>query len=398
MTASRRIVVLASVAVALTATWLVLAFGTDFGPAQRRCLVHGGAWPMLDWNFVRLAADFPDAYVKTDLPEAFPGSGPIERADICNPPLPMLLVRVFPATFGGGLAATAIGAFAYLAAAAFYLRRRAGIATGWAVVALAATLPFLFAVQVGNVILYAAAAGVVFLAFCDSESRSGRIAAALALAFAFAVKISPAALGVLYFAAWRKQWRYAALAAAAGGLLLTVPFAAYGGVAGFAEWLACAAANTEKYEFRNVIGLYGVFYALGRMLGRYPEWYASAHSLVHALSAVMGAGALAMSAWRKAVPAERAFLAAAGMLMLPPTMMIYTLLFVLPAILALPGRAAALTFVALACPLQVFVGENSLLPLLSAVAFLVLVIRVLVTSGGELRGELRGDAKANNLV
>ena len=238
MTTPRRTFAIASVAVALTATWLVLAFATDLGPAQRSCLVHGGAWPMLDWNFVRLAADFPDAYVKTDLPEVFPGSGPIERADVCNPALPMLLVRLFPATFGGGLAATLVGAFAYLAAAVLYLRRRSGGATPWSVAALAATLPFLFAVQVGNVILYAAAAGVVFLALYDAESRSERIAAALALSFAFAVKISPAALGVLYFAAWRKQWRYAALAAAAGVLLLAVPFAAYGGAAGFAEWLA----------------------------------------------------------------------------------------------------------------------------------------------------------------
>ena len=373
MTTPRRTFAIASVAVALTATWLVLAFGTDLGPAQRSCLVHGGAWPMLDWNFVRLAADFPDAYVKTDLPEVFPGSGPIERADVCNPALPMLLVRLFPATFGGGLAVTLVGVFAYLAAAVLYLRRRSGGATFWSVAALAATLPFLFAVQVGNVILYAAAAGVVFLALYDAESRSERIAAALALSFAFAVKISPAALGVLYFAAWRRQRRYAVLAAAAGVLLLAVPFAAYGGAAGFAEWLACAAANTQKYEFRNVIGLYGVFYALGRSLGRYPDWYASAHALVHALSAVLGAGALAMSAWRKAAASERAFLATAGMLMLPPTMMIYTLLFALPAILALPGRAAAVTFVALACPLQLFVGGGSLQPIFSAGAFLFLV-------------------------
>lgn len=363
-------------AAAVTALWVLLLFLPDTRLSQLSCFIFYGDVPMLDWNFIRFAAGFPDAYANANLPEVFAGAGPIPRADVCNPPLAMLLVRIFPATFGWGVAVTAFGTVLYLLAAAFYLRRRAGIVAPWVAGTLVATFPFFAAFVVGNVILFAAAAGLVFLALYDSDSRRERIFAALALAFAFAVKISPAALGVLYLANWRKQFPYALLAAGAAVLLLLLPFAAYGGFEGFGNWLSCAAANSAAYEKRNIIGLYGVFYTLGVVLGKYGQWYPSAHVVMHALSALLGLGALAVAAWGRRTPVERTFLAAAGMVMLPPTMMIYTLLFVLPAVLALPGRLAAVAFVALASPLQIFLGGHSVQPLLSAFAFLLLVLQV----------------------
>lgn len=367
----------------VTAFWVFLVILPDTSLSQLSCFVLYGKVPMLDWNFIRHAADFSDAYVNVNLPEVFAGAGPIRKADICNPALAMLLVRIFPATFGWGVAVTALGTALYLLAAAFYLRRRVGVAAPWAAGTLVATLPFYAAFLVGNVILFAAAAGLVFLALYDSESRHERVVAALALAFAFAVKISPVALGVLYFAAWRKQWRYAALAAGVAVLLLLVPFAAYGGLEGFGNWLSCAAANSAYYESRNIIGLYGVFYALSAAFGKYWQWYPSAHGVMHMLSAMLGLGALAVAAWGRKTPVERTFLATAGMVMLPPTMMIYTLLFALPTMLALPGRAAALAFVAVVSPLQVFIAGYSIQPLLSAAAFLFLAVGVLLPNRSE---------------
>lgn len=365
-------------AAAVTALWVVLLFLPDTRLSQLSCFIFYGDVPMLDWNYIRFAAGFPDAYVNANLPEVFPGAGPIPKADICNPALAMLLVRMFPATFGWGVVVTVLGTALYLLAAAFYLRRRSGIAAPWAAGTLVVTFPFYAAFLVGNVILFAAAAGLVFLALYDSDSRRERIVAALALAFAFAVKISPVALGVLYLANWRRQVPYALLSAGAAVLLLLVPFAAYGGLAGFENWLSCAAANSAYYENRNIIGLYGVFYTLGVVLGKYGQWYPCAHGIMHALSAVLGLVALAAAAWGRRTPVERTFLATAGMVMLPPTMMIYTLLFALPTVLALPGRLAAVAFVALSSPLQVFLGGHSIQPLLSAVAFLLLAVEVLV--------------------
>ena len=369
-----RILATCLVAAGVTALWVFLLFLPDTHLSQLSGLVLCGKVPMLDWNFIRNAADFSDAYANPSLPEVFSGAGPIPKADVCNPALAMLLVRMVPATFGWGVSVTALGTALYLLAAALYLRRKVGIAAPWASGTLIATFPFYAALVTGNVILFAAAAGLVFLALHDSESRRERVVAALALAFAFAVKISPVALGALYFAAWRRQWRYAALAAGVAVLLLLVPFAAYGGLEGFGNWLSCAAANSACYEHRNVIGLYGVFYTLGIALGKYAHWYASAHGIMHSLSAVLGLGALAVAAWGRKTPVERTFLATAGMVMLPPTMMVYTLLFALPTILAMPGWKAALAFVAIASPLQVFVGGHSLQPLLSAAAFLFLVL------------------------
>lgn len=379
----RRLLVTCLAAAAVTALWTFLLFLPDTHLPQLSCFVFCGKIPMLDWNFVRYAASFSDAYANADLPEVFAGAGPIRRADVCNPALAMLLVRMVPATFGWGVAVTMLGTALYLLAGALYLRRKVGIAAPWAAGTLVVTFPFFAAFVVGNVILFAAAAGLVFLTLYDSESRRERVVAALALAFAFAVKISPVALGALYFAAWRRQWRYAALAAGVAVLLLLVPFAAYGGLEGFGNWLSCAAANSACYEHRNLIGLYGVFYALGVALGKYGQWYPSAHGVMHMLSALLGFGALAVAAWGRKTSVERTFLATAGMVMLPPTMMIYTLLFTLPTMLALPGRAAALAFVAVACPLQVFIGGYSIQPLLSAAAFLFLAVGVLVTRSRE---------------
>lgn len=387
MNGHRRLAVTCLATAAVAALWVLLLFLPETNRPQLSCFIFFGDAPMLDWNFIRYAADFPDAYSNANLPEACPGLGPIPRADVCNPALAMLLVRLLPSAFAWGVAVTVTGTLLYLLAAALYFRRRTGVASPWVAGTLLATFPFFAAFVVGNVILYAAAAGLVFLALYDSDSRSERVIAALALAFAFAVKISPAVLGVLYFAYWRRHWPYALVSAFAAVLMLLVPFAVYGGVEGFGNWFACAAANSAAYESRNVIGLYGVFYTLGMMLGRYAEWYPSGHVPVHALSAVLALAALASAAWGRRSPVERTFLATAGMVMLPPTMMVYTLLFVLPPVLALPSRRSALAFVALACPLQVFVAGHSLQPLVASAAFLLLVLVTLFVRHGDVADE-----------
>ena len=320
------------------------------------------------------------------------------RCDSCYPALGSALVKPFPFEAGGWF--TALGALLW--AAAFLALADGGM--GWgALVAGLLSAPMVFALERGNPVVHAAAAALLFVAWHDAEVRWKRAAAMLALAAAAALKVAPAALGVLYFARGRRRARdgepfargvWLEMAACAGlcAALFFVPFAWFGGCDGFMQWLSNAGENARHYAHSGAWGLVAIGRTVRSVLLHMDVTHAwpgiGAERLVNA---ALGLGCLAAAvagpwrrtAWR-AVPAGEAggagdvlMLVTAGMLLVPGNMHFYSGIYLLP-VLAMRLREGmawgeAACWFALLCPLQLPMGAGSLNRPLANLAFMGLL-------------------------
>jgi len=260
--------------------------------------------------------------------------GEVLRTDQCYPALAVFVSGLFDESFAGAIACQALGGAFYLLGAALVLRKY-GACQPLAVASLAVCAPFLFAAEVGNQILFAAGASCVFLAWYDSSSHGRRIVAAAMLAVAAVLKISPALLGLAYLSTpGRRNVRGALMACGLFVVLLLVPFAFLGGGDAFCAWLENARVNARTYALRNAFGPYGLVSELAHVVGYHAEVMSVVHTPLRLLSSAFAVGLLACAFAKRRDEFSRVCLIALGMLTLPPTMMCYTVLYVVPLFVA----------------------------------------------------------------
>ncbi len=312
--------------------------------------------------------------------------------DACYPALGPTLARPFPNSPAGGAVFTFFGIFLWAGAFGELLRRRARpkgeIACG--LVGLLLSSIMLHVVEWGNQIVYAAAGVTLFAAWFDAPSVVCRRVAACCLAAAVALKITPAAFGVVYLAQFcapgadrRRVLVDFAWFAGAGLLLFFVPFAWYGGWEGFTHWLSNARANAQAYVHRGAWGAVPIVrtWRVMHHLDVSAPW--PSLSLARFVNVVVGGACLLAGVVRslrgRGGIAGLWLLAGAGVLLVPGNMHIYTGLYLLP-VLAFRAKEGLSVFEA-ACwfvflsPLQIPFGAGCLNHPLANLAFLALIGR-----------------------
>lgn len=202
----------------------------------------------------------------------------INAHDACYPALAYCLVRCFPQTpFGEKLYVGSL--FAGLAFGfCVFLWSRARTVAGLCLTAVILTVPFASGPLRGNPSAWACGAVCVFLSWYDAERKWQRIVATVALAFAVALKITPAAYGLLYLRSrlfsprkWPSHEIVVALVAFA--ILFVVPFAFFGGVGEIGIWLHNALFNSEYYSRVANFGFIDIFWSFCNHLPTTAYWY-----------------------------------------------------------------------------------------------------------------------------
>jgi len=306
----------------------------------------------------------PRSILTAERPYAAPGTSPaigtVDRQDQCYAALAVHLSGLFPETIGGALACQAFGVAVYLFGFALILRKY-GVPVILPTATLLVSGPFLFSVEVGNQILYAAGLALVFLAWYDSDRRSRRVWAVLALAVAAVLKLTPALLGLAYLCSPRQRdWRGAILAGLVFSVLLTVPFVFLGGTDAFVAWLENAQANSQVYAVRNGFGPYGLVAEFAQVVGFRWELLSLIHTPLRLVSSLFAIVLLVRAFLVAKDEFRRLCLIVLGMLFLPPTMMCYTVLYLVPFLVIGTFRCAgasvrtfAIAWIACCLPLQV---------------------------------------------
>jgi len=286
--------------------------------------------------------------------------GAVQRQDQCYPALAVRFVGLFPDSTSGAAVCQTLGTLLFMFGLVLFLRKYR-IPPTLPAAALAVSAPFLFAAEVGNLILHAVGASLVFLAWYDSPSRWRRFCAAWALAVAAVLKIAPALLGLLYLATpGRRNLRGAFLAGGAFAVLLLVPFAFFGGGTSFCAWLANARLNSEIYATWNAFGPYGLVAGLAAIVGYKAEVLSAVHTPLRFFSSAFAVVLLIRAFARNTDDFSRVCLVSLGMLFLPATMMCYTVLYVVPLFIVGTARytgpcarAFAWCWIATCLPLQI---------------------------------------------
>lgn len=123
--------------------------------------------------------------------------------------------------------------------------------------------PFLYSFERGNIILYSLAFTLLFISLRNSESKVKREIALICLALAFAIKIYPAAFGVLLLR--EKKIKEAVRCALYALALFFLPFLCFGGFGKFMlmiKWLTLSTGSSTaeglgaKINFATVIRIY----------------------------------------------------------------------------------------------------------------------------------------------
>jgi len=308
--------------------------------------------------------------------------------DAAYTPFTLLLTRPFPASTAGGTLFTAAMLALFLAALYPALRTADSATRRLFLLGAAASAPVLYAVEWGNPVLLAGACTALFLAWYRSPVPAQRRAAAVALAAAAVLKIAPALLAVLWLPrrGARFPGRTVALFMGAGAVLFVAPFLFYGGLAGFEQWFANAAANAAHYVHKTAWGFVPIARTVRVAMGADVTQAWAGIGLERALAACLGALCL-VAAVRRRGDGRAVFPAVAALLLLPGNMHFYTGVYLLAAWAVRPiGLAAACAAFATACPLQVPWGGACLNHPLANLAFLACVAGDLLT-GGRAEGE-----------
>ncbi len=309
-------------------TWLVLYVCCPDSEQKGLFFCGGEANHFYDYFVPRAVARMQNPYVQDTYSDMVDLSC-VRRIVQCYPALSNYWVGLFPENLNGAVLCSSIGALVFLFGTIAFFRRYLPESVFIATVLACTSAPFVFAITVGNLILYAAGFTLIFLAWFDSPSRWKRCAAAIALALATALKVTPALLGVLYLGRnTRDRIGYVALAAVAALFFLIVPFLFCGGL--FA-WLENASMMNSSSEFTgvNCIGLYGLVTMLVRSFTMNPlscEW----EQPLRLLSSCIGLILLVSGCLSRGDSWERGAAVVLGMMFVPPTMMIYTSLYLIP--------------------------------------------------------------------
>ena len=254
----------------------------------------------------------------------------VRRQDQCYPALVNYWVGLFPETIVGAISCTLIGVVVFLFGLTAFVSRYVPDKCLISVAVTCCSVPFLLAATVANLILYAVGFALIYLSWYDSSSTRRKCIAAIALALATVLKISPVLLGLLYLGqGWRDRIKYAIFSAVVAFVLLVVPFAFCGGVEAFSAWLDNASMNSSLYACRNCFGLYGFVIGLAQCV-TFEPLPSSMLQILRIATSCLGIIVLVFGCVSKGGSWERGAAAAIGMLFIPPTMMPYTSLFLIP--------------------------------------------------------------------
>ena len=292
----------------------------------------------------------------------------------------ILPLKPFPATRLGGYMWTSFVLLAFLCL----------IAKSWWPLVFGLSMPFIFNFERGNTTWLSAAFLGMFLAWWDDEKEWKRMVAAACLAVAGAMKVTPFAMGVIYFTKWR--WRPVLLCGFLSVVFVFVPwFFMQDGLAELSAMIRNAAAQSQFMQRASDVGLVELWRTVRIVMGQSVQEVWPGMKAVAVLSQLIGVVMLVVGAKRRDY-----LLMIGGMLWAAGNMYYYAMLYLLPVlVIELFGRGDRVEgeewkwwiwielglWLALLSPLQVVVLGHSANQVIGNVALMGLMAIHLVFGG-----------------
>ena len=238
----------------------------------------------------------------------------------------ILPLKPFPATRLGGYMWTSLAGIVLLAFLCL-------IAKSWWPLVLGLSMPFIFNFERGNTTWLSAAFLGMFLAWWDDEKEWKRLVAAACLAVAGAMKVTPFAMGAIYFTKWR--WRSVLLCGFLSVVFVFVPwFFVQGGMAELSAMVRNAAAQSQFMQRASDVGLVQLWRTFRIVTGQCVQEVWPGMKAVAILSQLIGVAMLVVGARRRDY-----LLMVGGMLWAAGNMYYYAMLYLLPVlVIELFGR------------------------------------------------------------
>lgn len=308
------------------------------------------------------------------------------RLDACYPPIAYDLVRLFPRDIQkGGLIFSLFGGIVSLAGLLVLIRAILGTDPKERVTRVAAFLsvalgyPFLFALNVSNQMLLAAAGVFVFMSSLgEDKGRTLRTVGLIGLSLSIALKITPGLFTMLLLK--DRKWKDFVVVGILSSSLIFVPFLWHGGWTAFRGFLECLQLHADMAGIRDYWGAVGVDRAIRLALGMDIESVRASYCISRALNVLCGVGCLAILFFESSRMRSVVLLSVALML-LPGASFAYTGMLLVPAYLLWISEACistrnllvALAWIAVFASLQIPVGGGSVNRALAAIAVVFLV-------------------------
>ena len=238
----------------------------------------------------------------------------------------ILPLKPFPATRLGGYMWTSLAGIVLLAFLCL-------IAKSWWPLVLGLSMPFIFNFERGNTTWLSAAFLGMFLAWWDDEKEWKRLVAAACLAVAGAMKVTPFAMGAIYFTKWR--WRSVLLCGFLSVVFVFVPwFFVQDGMAELSAMVRNAAAQAQFMQRASDVGLVQLWRTFRIVTGQCVQEVWPGMKAVAILSQLIGIAVLGVGAKRRDY-----LLMVGGMLWAAGNMYYYAMLYLLPVlVIELFGR------------------------------------------------------------
>ena len=229
----------------------------------------------------------------------------------------ILPLKPFPATRLGGYMWTSLAGIVLLAFLCL-------IAKSWWPLVLGLSMPFIFNFERGNTTWLSAAFLGMFLAWWDDEKEWKRLVAAACLAVAGAMKVTPFAMGAIYFTKWR--WRSVLLCGFLSVVFVFVPwFFVQDGMAELSAMVRNAAAQSQFMQRASDVGLVQLWRTFRIVTGQCVQEVWPGMKAVAILSQLIGVAVLVVGAKRRDY-----LLMVGGMLWAAGNMYYYAMLYLLP--------------------------------------------------------------------
>ena len=229
----------------------------------------------------------------------------------------ILPLKPFPATRLGGYMWTSLAGIVLLAFLCL-------IAKSWWPLVLGLSMPFIFNFERGNMTWLSAAFLGMFLAWWDDEKEWKRMVAAACLAVAGAMKVTPFAMGAIYFTKWR--WRPVLLCGFLSVVFVFVPwFFMQDGMAELSAMVRNAAAQSQFMQRASDVGLVQLWRTFRIVTGQCVQEVWPGMKAVAILSQLIGVAVLLVGLKRRDY-----LLMVGGMLWAAGNMYYYAMLYLLP--------------------------------------------------------------------
>ena len=203
----------------------------------------------------------------------------------------ILPLKPFPATRAGGYIWSAFAGIVFLASLCL-------IAKSWWPLVFGLSMPFIFNFERGNTTWLSAAFLGVFLAWWDDEKEWKRMAAAACLAVAGAMKVTPFAIGAIYFTKWR--WRPVLLCGFLSVVFVFVPwFFMQDGLAELSAMIKNAAAQSQFMQRASDFGLIQLWRTARIVAGQHVQEAWPGMKAVAIISQLIGVSVLVIGTRRR---------------------------------------------------------------------------------------------------